>query len=58
MGKHIRRRPLGRPKSRWQDNIKHILKKQDEKSCTGFVWLRIKTSGGLLQKMIMNLWVL
>jgi len=48
MVKHIERRPLGRPKSRWEDNIKHILKKEDGKSCAGFIWLMIKPSGGLL----------
>jgi hypothetical protein len=48
MGKYIGRRSPGRAQSRWEDNIKHILKKQDGKSCNGFIWLRIKTSGGLL----------
>jgi len=47
-GETYRKKSHGRTKSRWEDNIKHILRKQDVKSCTGFIWLRIKTSGGLL----------
>jgi hypothetical protein len=48
MAKHVGQGPLGRSKSRWEDNIKHILKKQDGKACTGFIWLRIKISGWFL----------
>jgi hypothetical protein len=36
------KRPLGRPRRRWVDNIKTDLRK------IGLIWLRIGTSGGLL----------
>jgi hypothetical protein len=36
-GRPKRKRPLGRPRHRWEDNIK-----------TGFSWLRIGSSVGLL----------
>jgi hypothetical protein len=47
-GETYRKKSPARPKSRWEDDIKHILKKQDGKSCTGFISLRRKTSGGLV----------
>jgi hypothetical protein len=37
------RRPLGRPRLRWEDNIKMYLK-----MWIRFIWLRIGTGGGLL----------
>jgi hypothetical protein len=36
------KRPLGRPRRRWVDNIKMDLRE------IGSIWLRIGTSGGLL----------
>ena len=36
------KRPLGRPRSRWEDNIK-ILRKWDLGVWTGLSWLRIGT---------------
>jgi hypothetical protein len=44
----MEKRPLGRPRRRWVDNIKWILQRQDGVVWTGLVWLRIATSGGLL----------
>jgi hypothetical protein len=44
-GKLEGKRPLRRPRHRWEDNIKMDLKKQDEMVCTGFIWLMTKTSG-------------
>ena len=41
------RRPLGRPRNRWDDNIKWIFRKGRE-ALTGLMWLRIGTDGGLL----------
>jgi hypothetical protein len=38
---------LGRPRS-VRIILKLILDKQGEVACTGFIWLRIGTSGGLL----------
>jgi hypothetical protein len=39
------KRPLGRPKHRWVDNIKMDLGGMVE---NGMIWLKIGTSGGLL----------
>jgi hypothetical protein len=47
VGKPERKRPLGRPRSRWVDNIK-LDHRQDGMIWTGSIWLRIGTSGGLL----------
>jgi hypothetical protein len=41
-----RKRPLGRPRRRWVDNIKMDLR--DGMVGIGSLWLRIGTSGGLL----------
>jgi hypothetical protein len=48
VGKPEGKRPLGRPRRRWEDIIKWILEKWDEVVWTGLTWLRIGTSGGLL----------
>jgi hypothetical protein len=40
------KRPLGRPRHRWEDNIKMDL--EEVGWGHGLVWLRIQTSGGLL----------
>jgi hypothetical protein len=37
------KRPLGRPRHRWIDNIKMDLLRWDWEVCTGLVWLRIGT---------------
>jgi hypothetical protein len=42
------KRPLGRPRRRWEDNIKMDLQKVDGVVETGWSWLRIGTGGGLL----------
>ena len=39
------KRPLGRPRRRWEDNIKMDLREVVE---TGWSWLRIGTDGGHL----------
>jgi hypothetical protein len=41
------KRPLGRPRSKWVDNIK-IYVRLDGVVCTGLIWIRFWTSGGLL----------
>jgi hypothetical protein len=41
-------RPLGRPRSRWVDNIKMDLREIGWMVWAGSIWLRIGTSGGLL----------
>jgi hypothetical protein len=42
LGKPEGKRPLGRPRRRWEDGIRMDLRE------TGFDWLRTGTGGGLL----------
>jgi hypothetical protein len=42
------RRPLGRPRRRWKDNIKMDLQEVGWGAWTGLIWIRIGTGGGLL----------
>jgi hypothetical protein len=42
------RRPLGRPRRKWEDNIKMDLREVGWGAQTGLIWLRIGTGGGLL----------
>jgi hypothetical protein len=42
------RRPLGRPRRRWVDNIKLDLREIGWMVGIGLMWLRIETSEGLL----------
>jgi hypothetical protein len=48
VGKPEGRRPLGRHRRRWEDNIKMDLREVRWGAWTGSIWLRIGTSGGLL----------
>jgi hypothetical protein len=48
VGRPEGRRPLGRSRHRWEDNIKMDLKEWDGEAWTGLIWLRIGTGGGLL----------
>jgi hypothetical protein len=49
VGKPEGKRPLGRPRRRWMDNIKMDLREiRWGMVWTGSNWLRIGTSGGLL----------
>jgi hypothetical protein len=48
VGKPERRRPLGRPRRIWEDNIKMDLQEVEWGAWTGSIWLRIGTGGGLL----------
>jgi hypothetical protein len=45
------RRPLGRPRRRWDDNIKTDIQDVGWKAWTGLSWLRIGTGGGLLEML-------
>ena len=47
VGKPEGKRPLGRPKRRWEDNIKMDLQEVGVMG-TGWSWLRIGTGGGHL----------
>jgi hypothetical protein len=46
-GKPRGKRPLGRPRRSWEDNIKN-LEEQSGVVWTEFIWFRIGTIGGLL----------
>jgi len=43
-----RKRPLGRPRHRWKDNIKMDVQEVGWGAWTGLIWLRIRTVGELL----------
>ena len=48
VGKPEAKRPLGRPRRRWEDNIKWIFRKWEGVVGTGWSWLRTGTGGGHL----------
>ena len=48
VGKLEGKRPLGRPRRRWEDNIKMDLQEVGGIVGTGWGWLRIGTGGGHL----------
>jgi hypothetical protein len=47
-GKSEGKRPLGRPRRRWEDNMKMDLQEVELGAWNGSSWLRIGTDGGLL----------
>jgi hypothetical protein len=49
MGRPEGKRSLGRPRRRWEDNIKMALRGMGWGARTGLLWLRIGTGGGRLQ---------
>ena len=44
----LKKTPLGRPRHRWEDNIKMDLQEMGMGAWTGFIWLRTWTGGRLL----------
>jgi hypothetical protein len=42
------KRPLGKSRRRWEDNIKMDLLEVGWGACIGLIWLRIGTGGGHL----------
>jgi hypothetical protein len=48
VGKLEGKRPLGRPRLRWESNIKLELREIEWDVWAGSIWLRIGISGGLL----------
>jgi hypothetical protein len=48
VGKSDRMRPLGRPRHRWEVNIKMDLQELGWGTYTGLIWLRRGTGGGHL----------
>jgi len=56
VGKPERKRPLGRPRHRWEDNIKMDLQ---EVECGGMEWIELaqdRESWQALVNAVMNLW--
>jgi hypothetical protein len=47
VGRPEGKRPLGRTRSRWEDNIKMDLREIGIDRRTGFNWLKVGSSGGL-----------
>jgi hypothetical protein len=58
MGKPEGKRPLGRPRRRWEDGIKMDLGVIGWGVWNGFTWLRIGTVGRAVVNAVMNLRVL
>ena len=52
------KRPLEKPRHRWEENIKMHLREVEWGEWTGSVWLRLGTGGGVLVNAVMNLRVL
>ena len=48
MGKPGGKRPFGRPRHKWDYNIKTDLQKWVVRAWSGSIWLRIGTGGGHL----------
>jgi hypothetical protein len=48
LGKTERKRPMERPRSRWEDGIKISLREIGWGVWSGFTWLSMGTVGGLL----------
>ena len=48
MGKPEGKKPMGRPRRRWENNIKMDLQEVGRVVGTGWSWLRIGTGGGHL----------
>jgi hypothetical protein len=42
------KRPLGRPRRRWEDSIRKDLREIGWEDVDGCIWYRIRTSDGLL----------
>ena len=49
VGKPEGKRPLGRPRHRWEGNIKMVLQEVGWGTWTGLIWLRVRTGSGLLR---------
>ena len=48
MGRPEGKRSLGRPRRRWEDNIKMDLEEMDHNDGTGWILLKIGTNGELM----------
>jgi len=48
VGRSEGKRPLGKPRRRWEDDIRMDLQEMRWGAWSGFTWHRIRTGGGLL----------
>jgi hypothetical protein len=48
VGKPDGKRPVAKPKRRWEDNIKRTFGKKDVRVWIRSIWLRIQSCDGLL----------
>jgi hypothetical protein len=48
VGKPEGKRPLGRPRIRWEDDIRVDFEKYDGVVWTGFIWLAVGTNGRIV----------
>jgi hypothetical protein len=56
MGKPEGKRPLGRPRRRWENNIKMDIQEVGGEAWTGYMWLETGTGGERdLVNAVMNL---
>jgi len=55
MGKPEGKRPLGRPRRRWEDNIKMDIEEVGWKAWTGLIWFSVWSDDGLLYNAVMKL---
>jgi hypothetical protein len=56
MGKPEEKRPLGRPRRRWVDNIRIVLREREDRMVwTGSIWVRISDQWRALVNTVMNL---
>jgi hypothetical protein len=46
VGKPEEKRPLGKPRRRWKDDIKTYLQEMEWDASTGLIWFRIATGDG------------
>jgi hypothetical protein len=46
VGRPEGKRLFGKPRRRWEDNMKMYLQKMGWGAWTGLIWLRIQTGGG------------
>jgi hypothetical protein len=54
VGKPDGKRPLGRPRRRWEDNIKTNLREVGRGVWTGLIWLSIGTGDWALVNEVIN----
>jgi len=45
---HEGKRPLGKPRRKWENNIEMDLQEMESGAWTGMIWVKTETAGGLL----------